>query len=50
MRENSLFVEDKISILIPTRNRPTNVRKVVHSIMSNAFDSNLVEVIFYVDF
>jgi len=50
MRENSLFVEDKISILIPTRNRPTNVRKVVHSIMTNAFDSSLVEVIFYVDY
>ena len=49
MRDNFFVIDDKISILIPTRNRPTNVRKVVHSIMSNAFDSNLVEVVFYVD-
>lgn len=38
-----------ISILIPTRNRPENVRKVVDSIMSNASAGGLVEVLFYVD-
>jgi len=38
-----------ISILIPTRNRPANVLRLIESIRTTSKNSNLIEVLFYVD-
>lgn len=38
-----------ISILTPTRGRPANIARLVHSALDTAFHSNLIEFIFYVD-
>lgn len=39
----------KISILVPTRNRPNNVRRLISSILDNAQEPNQIEILFYVD-
>jgi len=46
---NSNIVPGLISILIPTRERPENVIRLVNSVLSTASESRLVEIIFYVD-
>ena len=39
----------KISILVPTRKRPKNVRRIVSSILNNAHEPNQTEILFYID-
>lgn len=38
-----------ISILVPTRNRPANVLRLLESIRTTSKNSHLIEVLFYVD-
>lgn len=49
MSQVGLGVEGLISILIPTRGRPQNVRKVVSSAMATAKYPDSIEFLFYVD-
>ena len=46
---NINYVSGMISVLIPTRGRPENVKKVLISGFNNAASPDLVEFLFYVD-
>jgi glycosyltransferase involved in cell wall biosynthesis len=46
---NQSYKNGLISILVPTRNRPKNVRRLVSSIFKNSANSNNIEILFYVD-
>lgn len=43
------YKKNLISILVPTRNRPENVIKMVNSAIKHAENPNLIEFLFYVD-
>ena len=47
---NINYVSGMISVLIPTRGRPENVKKVLISGFNNAASPDLVEFLFYVVF
>ena len=42
-------VEGLISILVPTRNRPENVKRLISSALKTADYPNKIEFVFYVD-
>jgi hypothetical protein len=42
-------IKDLISILIPTRQRPRNVKRVIKSALTTADEPNKIEFVFYVD-
>ena len=44
-----MFEHGKVSILVPTRKRPENVRRLVLSILSNAHKPDQTEILFYID-
>ncbi|NDF03089.1 MAG: glycosyltransferase family 2 protein [Actinobacteria bacterium] len=48
MKEIS-YTPEMISLLIPTRDRPDNVRRAINSVKNTASRPNLVEILFYVD-
>lgn len=39
----------RISILVPTRGRPENIKRLYKSVCDTAFDSSQIEFVFYVD-
>jgi glycosyltransferase involved in cell wall biosynthesis len=43
------YKEDQISILIPTRLRPKNVKRLINSALRTAKDNSKLEFLFYVD-
>jgi len=47
---NISYIPNLISILVPTRERPKNVIRLIESIFTQSLHKELVEIIFYVDF
>ena len=43
------YTSQMISLLIPTRDRPSNVRRTIESVKNTVSQPNLIEMLFYVD-